>query len=284
MSRPLRLDLERALYHITARGDRRSAIYHSDTDRQVWLSMLGKTCKRFEFRIHAYCQMGNHYHLLLETQHGMLARGLQQLNSTYAAYYNRQYNQVGHLFQGRYKAILCQSDTYLLELSRYVELNPVRAQLVTHPADWIWSSYRAKVAQTSAPSWLDTQMVLGHFNTSNTIAAYASFVADGLLGRSPWADLAHGVLLGDAEFQAAYQEQPQYGNQLEIQRTQRKFLTPGLDDFFQRYSDRREAMARAYFSHSYTMAEIARHAQVCVKTVSRAIAAFRELEEHTKRD
>lgn len=284
MSRPLRLDIEQALYHITARGDRRGAIYHSDTDRQVWLAMLGKACRRFEFRIHAYCQMGNHYHLLLETQYGMLARGLQQLNSTYAAYYNRQYNQVGHVFQGRYKAILCQSDTYLLELSRYVELNPVRAQLVEHPADWIWSSYRARVAQTSAPTWLDTQMVLGHFGTSNTIAAYASFVAEGLLGRSPWANLAHGVLLGDSDFQARYQEHPLYGNQREIRRSQRKLLTPDLDDFFQRYPDRREAMARAYFSHSYTMLEIARHARVSVKTVSRAISAFRAPEKRTETD
>lgn len=246
--------------------------------------MLGKTCQRFEFRIHAYCQMGNHYHLLLETEHGMLARGLQHLNSSYAAYYNRQHNQVGHVFQGRYKAILCQSDTYLLELSRYVELNPVRAQLVTHPADWIWSSYRAKVAQTSAPTWLDTQMVLCHFGKSNPITAYASFIAEGLHGRSPWANLTHGVLLGDADFQARYQDHPLYGNQREIRRPQRKLLTPDLDDFFQRYPDRREAMARAYFSHSYTMPEIARHARVSVKTVSRAVAAFRGPEKHTCRD
>ncbi|WP_374360044.1 transposase [Pseudoduganella danionis] len=283
MNRPLRLDLEHALYHITARGDRRDAIYHSDTDRQVWLAMLGETCKRFEFRIHAYCQMGNHYHLLLETQHGMLARGLRHLNGSYAAYYNRQYDQVGHVFQGRYKAILCQSDTYLLELSRYVELNPVRASLVAHPADWIWSSYRAKVAQASAPAWLDTQVVLSHFGPSDTVAAYASFVANGLLERSPWANLAHGVLLGDADFQAQYLEHSLAGDQREIQRTQRKLVTPELADFFERYPDRYEAMARAYFSHSYTMPEIARHARVSVKTVSRAIAAFKTAEKPAER-
>ncbi|MFC0170222.1 transposase [Pseudoduganella danionis] len=283
MNRPLRLDIEQALYHITARGDRRGAIYHSDTDRQVWLAMLGETCKRFEFHIHAYCQMGNHYHLLLETLHGMLARGLRHLNGNYAAYYNRQYHQVGHVFQGRYKAILCQSNTYLLELSRYVELNPVRASLVAHPADWIWSSYRAKVAQTSAPAWLDTQVVLGHFGPSDTVAAYASFVADGLLERSPWANLAHGMLLGDADFQAQYLEHPLSGDQREIQRAQRKLVTPELSDFFKRYPNRYEAMARAYLSHSYTMPEIARHARVSVKTVSRAIAAFKTAEKPAER-
>jgi len=136
MARPLRLEYAGALYHVTARGDRREDIFFLDEDRADFLSVLGEVCERFNWIVHAYCQMTNHYHLLLETVDGNLSRGMRrQLNGVYTQRLNRRHGLVGHLFQGRYKAVLVQKDAYLLELTRYVALNPVRARMVADPGE-----------------------------------------------------------------------------------------------------------------------------------------------------
>ena len=127
MARPLRLEFSGALYYVTSRGDRREDIYRNREDRQLWLGILGHVCDRFNWVIHGYYQMTNHYHLLVETVDGKLSRGMRQLNGVYTQAFNRRYNESGHLFQGRYKAILVQKEAYLLELTRYVVLNPVCA-------------------------------------------------------------------------------------------------------------------------------------------------------------
>ncbi len=142
MARPLRIEFAGALYHITSRGDRRDAIFLEDGDRELWLDGLGQVCKRFNWVVHAYCQMGNHYHLLAETPDSNLSAGMRQLNGVYTQRFNRIHRRVGHLFQGRYKAILVQKDAYLLELSRYIVLNPVCARMVRTARDWPWSNYR----------------------------------------------------------------------------------------------------------------------------------------------
>ena len=120
MTRPLRLEFSGALYHITSRGDRREDIFLNDDDRDAWLAILGSVSERFNWTVHAYCQMTNHYHLLLETVDGHLSSGMRQLNGVYTQRFNRSHGLVGHLYQGRYKAILVQKDRYLLELTRYV--------------------------------------------------------------------------------------------------------------------------------------------------------------------
>ena len=130
MTRPLRLEFAGALYHVTSRGDHREAIYLDDIDRMAWLDILALVCKRFNFVIHAYCEMTNHYHVLIETIEGNLSQGMRQLNGLYTQHFNRRHRLVGHLFQGRYKAILVQKESYLLELTRYVILNPIRARMV----------------------------------------------------------------------------------------------------------------------------------------------------------
>lgn len=127
MTRPLRLEFAGALYHVTSRGDHRGSIYFDDTDRLAWLDVLATVCARFNFVVHSYCQMTNHYHLLIETIDGDLARGMRQLNGAYSQHFNRRHGLVGHVFQGRYKAILVQKESYLMELARYVVLNPMRA-------------------------------------------------------------------------------------------------------------------------------------------------------------
>jgi REP element-mobilizing transposase RayT len=145
MSRPLRIELSGGVYHVTSRGGGREAIYWSDVDREAWLALLGRVCERFNWVCHAYCQMSNHYHLVLETPEGNLAQGMRQLNGVYTQTINRSRQRVGHVFQGRYKAILVEKDSYLLELARYVVLNPVRAGMVSDAGDWPWSSYPARV-------------------------------------------------------------------------------------------------------------------------------------------
>ena len=146
MARPLRLEFAGALYHITSRGDRREAIYRDNDDRLQWFEVVGQVCERFNWVIHGYCQMTNHYHLLAETIDGNLSRGMRQLNGIYTQNFNRRHHESGHVFQGRYKAILVQKDCHLLELTRYVVLNPVRAGMVMRPEEWAWTSYHATIS------------------------------------------------------------------------------------------------------------------------------------------
>jgi len=126
MTRPVRIEFEGALYHVTSRGDRREAIYEDDADRVAFLGVVESVAETFNWVCHAYCQMTNHYHLVIETPDGNLSKGMRQLNGVYTQLLNRKYARVGHLFQGRYKAILVDADAHLLELTRYVVLNPVR--------------------------------------------------------------------------------------------------------------------------------------------------------------
>jgi REP element-mobilizing transposase RayT len=155
MARSLRIEFAGALYHVTSWGDGREAIYVQDQDREVWLEVLGHVCERFNWVVHAYCQIGNHYHLLVETPDGNLAKGMRQLNGVYTQRFNQAHPRVGHVFQGGYKAILVQKEAYLLELSRYVVLNPVRARMVREAADWPWSNYRATAGMSPGPDWLE---------------------------------------------------------------------------------------------------------------------------------
>ena len=140
MARPLRLEFAGALYHITSRGDRQEAIYLDDPDRECFLALLRDVRERYNWLIHAYCLMDNHYHLLVETPDGNLSKGMRHLNGVYTQSSNARHGRVGHVFQGRYNAILVQKEAYLLELARYIVLNPVRARMVRTALDWPWSS------------------------------------------------------------------------------------------------------------------------------------------------
>jgi len=163
MSRPLRLEYAGALYHITSRGDRREAIYENDQDRVAFNSVLNVVCDTYNWVCHTYCQMDNHYHLLIETPDANLSKGMRQLNGVYTQTYNRTHGRVGHVFQGRYKAILVEKENYLLELSRYIELNPVRAGMVQSVSDWPWSSYRATIGLDEGLKCLNTDWLLSAF-------------------------------------------------------------------------------------------------------------------------
>jgi putative transposase len=202
MARPLRLEFAGALYHITSGGDRREAIYRDIEDRQQWMEILSQICERFNWMIHGYCQMTNHYHLLAETVNGNLSRGMRQLNGLYTPKFNRRYHESGHLFQGRYKAILVHKDSHLLELTRYVVLNPVRARMVKKPEDWAWSCYNAMTNAEIERRWLDVDWTLGQFgeNRVQAIDAYRQFVMAGKGLPDPKEQVRHQMFFGNDVF------------------------------------------------------------------------------------
>jgi len=281
MSRPLRVEHENACYHVTARGDRRSTIFRTDSDRLTWLALLAETCKRFDFIVFAYCLMGNHYHLVVQTRKGNLSRGMRYLNSNYSQYFNRQHGLVGHVFQGRYHAVLCQENEYLDELLRYTVLNPVRAGLVTHPAHWLWSSYLPMIGSIDAPEWLERDAMLKRFGNDHgeAICVYESFVFEGIGKESPFRAVRHQLFLGDDDFCERAERQGFSSDLTEINRSQRRAVVAPLAAYFALYPNRKEAMARAYLSHVYTMSEVADFCEVSVRTVSRAVKSYRKMSD-----
>ena len=276
MTRPLRLEFAGALYHITSRGDRMEEIYRNEADRRAWLEILRLVCARFNFIVHAYCQMTNHYHLLLETVDGNLQLGMRQLNGVYSQGFNRRHGLVGHIFQGRYKAILVQKESHLLELARYIVLNPLRAGMVVAPDDWPWSSHHVLLGEKPAPCWLHTDGLLGRFGAcrGQAMQAYRRFVMQGMGLDSPLSNTRHQLMLGDAAFVARHQQEGGPESFCEISRAQRRSLALSIDEYRTKYACRDEAMARAYLSTAFTMAHIARHFGVSYKTVSRAVKNF----------
>ena len=284
MTRPLRLEFPGALYHITSRGDRQKAIYLDDHDREGWLSVLARVCRRFNFIVHAYCQMTNHYHVMLETVEGNLAQGMRQLNGIYSQDFNRRHHLVGHVFQGRYKAILVQKECYLLELARYIVLNPVRAGMVNRAEEWPWSSHAAFVATSGAPAWLETDWLLSQFGPSRieAVKAYRKFIASGMDRRSPLKETQHQLVLGNDAFVAQHSQPLGQQELTAVCRDQRRLGARSLAQYSEEYSNRDEAMARAYRSTVFAMVEIAKHFNVSYQTVSRAVKKYENCPEVTE--
>ena len=277
MARPLRIELSGGLYHVTSRGDRREDIYLDDDDRLAWLTLLGEVCKRFNWVCHAYCLMTNHYHIVVETPEGNLSQGMRQLNGVYTQHINRRHRRVGHVFQGRYKAILVEKEAYLLELARYVVLNPVRAGMVKAAEDWPWSSHRAMTAEVPAPDWLQRDWLLGQFGMQRkrAIEKYIDFVRAGQGLPSIWERLQNQIYLGSEVFVSRMQQNVMADEALkEIPRVQRRPVAKPLA-FYERHAKARaEAMALAYLSGDYSMRAVAEHFGVHYSTVSRAVRDY----------
>lgn len=273
MARPLRLEYAGAIYHVFSRGNRREPIYLDDQDFGGFVDLLGEVCARFNWVVHAYCLMTNHYHLLVETPDANLSRGMRQLNGEHTQRFNRRHRRVGHVFQGRYKAILVQRGSYLLELTRYVVLNPVKAGMVGDPGEWAWSSYNAQVAREPAPEWLDVEWLLGQFGTrpGEAIPRYARFVAAGAGKESPLNGVRDQLYLGDEAFGERIRSLANGRNLREISRSQRRPVARSLGEYARISRSRDEAMACAYGSGAYTMREIADYFGVHYMTVSRAV-------------
>lgn len=274
MARPLRIEFAGAMYHVTARGNAQGDIYTHDEEREKYLAIFANACKRFDWYCHAYCLMTNHYHLLIETNSPTLSKGVKYLNGTYTQYFNRRHKRVGHVFQGRYKAILVQKENYLLELSRYVVLNPVRASMVRQAIDWPWSSYRETAGYNHNDSFLTTDWLLSAFTTNKKDAQqhYRRFVQEGKNQPSPWESLKNQIYLGSDQFVEDMQCKINPKQSLEdIPRKQKQSPPKPLSYYENRYERRREAMAYAYLSRHYTLAEVGKWFGVSYATVSRAV-------------
>ena len=202
MARPLRLEYPGALWHITSRGNEQRPIFLDDEDRLAFLALLARAIVRHDWILHAYVLMTNHFHLVLETPQCTLSRGMHWLNTCYVQYFNRKYKRSGHLFQGRFKGILVDSNEYFLEVCRYTVLNPVRAGMVEKAGDYVWSSYRATAGLAPVPEWLTVAPLLGRLrrDPDEARALYREFVNDGLHVPSPWEKVSGQVYLGGPAF------------------------------------------------------------------------------------
>lgn len=273
MARPLRLEYPGCVYHVTSRGNARQRIYTSTADRQAFLATLSSVMNRSHWLCHAYCLMDNHYHLLIETPEANLSRGMRQLNGVYTQWFNRAHHRVGHLLQGRYKAVVVDKESHLLELCRYVVLNPVRAKMTKRAGQWPWSSYRATAGREAAPDYLTVDWVLGQFSEDKrkALERYQAYVAEEVEGQSPWNALKGQILLGPDEFVDRHRDRlKEVVKVKEIPRRQRYASRPPLDEIFKR-SPRERSIYQAHMDYGYTLREISDRLGLHYTTVSKIV-------------
>jgi putative transposase len=276
MSRPLRIEYAEAIYHITSRGNARMSIFKDDKDRRMLLNILEEVNDRYHWFCHAYCLMNNHYHLVIETSDGNLSKGMRQLNGIYTMRFNRRHGSVGHVFQGRYKAIVIQKESYLLEVCRYVVLNPQRAKLVEAPERW--SSYRATAGIEKAHPCLTIDWVLGQFGSKKRTAEkrYRAFVMDGIRGHRIWDDVKGQSILGGEDFVSGLIDYARgYEEVKEIPKVQRYLNRPSLTEIFRNAKGEKRKRDRGIVETvkrwGYSEREVADYLRLHYSTVSRLI-------------
>lgn len=282
MSRPLRIEFAGALYHVTARGDRREDIFVDDTDRARLLAVVAQGMGRFDAEVLSYCLMSNHYHFVVHTRAANLSLLMRHINGVYSQAFNRRHGKVGHLFQGRFKAILVDREAYMLEVCRYVELNPVRAGMVAAPSDWPWSSYRAHTGQSKGAQWLDTPGLHGYLLGEAALAPadvqraqvlYAELVAAGH-GMKFWDDaLNRQIYLGDDDFMQRMLDaaSPPAKLNSEVPKPQRH-IPRTLAQWLKQSATREEALRCAHVESGLSMTALAAELGVSVARVSQLIA------------
>jgi len=279
MARPLRIEYDGAVYHITSRGNGRENIFLDEEDREIFLNLLTSVKERSNWLCHAYCLMDNHYHLMIETPEGNLSKGMRQLNGVYTQRFNKRHNRVGHVFQGRYKSIIIDKESYLLEVSRYVVLNPVRAGVVATPSEWKWSSYKGTAGLSNPHPLLTTDWLLGQFDREKSKAKdkYIAFVLDGISGRAIWDELSGQCLLGDGNFVDRLKKYLDKQESIEeIPVRQRLPGRPNLKTLFHNGGtlsrlERNEIIEEAIMHHGYSQKEVADHLKLHYSTISRLI-------------
>ncbi len=273
MTRPLRLRIPGATHHVFARGIERQSIFRDPSDRQSFLSILAKVAHQERLRCHAYCLMGNHYHLILETERGSLSDAMRDLNGLYAQRFNRRHERTGHVFEGRFQSRLVDSEAYLLEAVRYVLLNPVRSGEVARAEDWLWSSYRATLGLAPAPSFLTLDTALGMLSadTGRARELFRAFVEDGDSQSGP--EGAPGPALGTASFIRDLAPCLRaVANHEEFPRRERFVARPSLAEIFASAwtaDARSQAVRAARLRHGYRLREIGVHLDLHYSTVSK---------------
>ncbi|KTD70029.1 Transposase IS200 like protein [Legionella steelei] len=274
MVRALRIEYCGAMYHITSRGNKQEDIYLSNEDRVLFLEIFTHVCNKCKWVCHAYCLMSNHYHLLIETPLGNLSKGMQLLNGIYTQKFNQRHHRVGHVFQGRFKGILIEKESYLLELSRYIVLNPVRAKIVFFPEDWAWSSYKATINQAPKPNWLSIEFLLSAFNSNLLIATdkYKQFVHEGRSAKTPWDNLKNQIFLGSEVFVNEMQSKMEQEKKLTyISQSHYKPVKESLTKYSNASPHRNECIKIAYATGQFSFAEIGEHFGLHYSWVSRIV-------------
>jgi len=271
MARPLRIEFPGALYHVTSRGNARAPIFLEDCDRRLILRILSDVVARYRWVCHAYCLMTNHFHLLIETPEANLSRGMRQLDGLYTQRFNRAHERVGHILQGRFGAVLVERDAHLLELARYVVLNPVRAGLVATAEAYPWSSLRATIGLAPAPEWLSTGALLARFGSR---ARYLEFVHEGVGQASPWTGLRGAVLGSDAFIERLAGRIDHRACETEFPRPERLVHREPIEVFFPpavtaNLPLRNHRIRELVASGRYTVAEVGRQLGLHYSTVSR---------------
>lgn len=268
MARPLRIEYPGAFYHVTSRGNEQKDIFKSRKDREKFLSYLQSSVERYGALIHVYCLMTNHYHLLMETPRGNLSEIMQHINGAYTTYFNVKRKRYGHLFQGRYKAILVEADEYAVELSRYIHLNPVKTGMVSEPQKYEWSSYRCYIGTGAGTEWLKTDFILNYFDKERVEAGrkYTQFVEELLNNEyeSPLKAVIASTVLGTPEFIAEISEKHVAGRKADRSVPAVKELTglPSLDEIIKKVNEAlvgQEKLAKKisiYFCHCYSGAKL----------------------------
>jgi REP-associated tyrosine transposase len=280
MARPLRIEYDGALYHVTSRGNDRKAIFRDNADRKLFLDTLSRVTERFHWICHAYCLMNNHYHLIIETPDGNLSKGMRQLNGVYTQAFNKRHRRVEHLFQGRFKGILVQKESHFMEVCRYVVLNPVRARSVQQPQQWKWSSYGATAGTVAPHGCLTIDEILGHFGRRKALAQekYREFVQNGVESASIWEELKGQSLLGVEGFAEGLLGHVSGKTKIrEIPKGQRYVGRRSLAKLF--YSNRNKKFSRnqkiaeAVTRYGYSQMELADFLGLHYSTISRLINA-----------
>ena len=275
MSRPLRIQAPGLTYHITARGNGQMKIFLDYIDRCRFLAILAHIIQHFRLLCHAYCLMGNHYHLAATTTEANLSRAIKQLNGDYAQWWNRRHRRVGHMVQGRFGSQIVQDHTYLRDVCRYIVLNPVRARMVPTPAKWRWSSYLATAGLIRAPSFLQCDVLLDLLSAgdpADRAKRYREFVLD---RDARFLRLPEDAILGDEAFVARFKALRARVSR-EIPRAQGR---PTLDAIFRAAITRpaRNAAVVVAFRERYVLAEIARYLDVHPSTISKIVSAHRSV-------
>lgn len=285
MSRPLRLEFPDALYHITSRGDRREDIYDDDTDRAEFLKIFSTVIKQYNWVCYAYVLMSNHYHLLIQTPDSNLSKGMRQLNGVYTQFYNRRHRKTGHLFQGRYKSILVDQQHYLLELSRYIVLNPLKAGMVKHVRQWPWSSYQAMTGLSESPDWLSAEYLLLQFSKQrkSAIRKYQSFVDAGTKNGPIWSQLTNQVYLGDSQFiEKAQKYLAEKKRDTQIPKVQRRGVAKSLQEYERNAKCRNEAIVQAYASGAYSYQDLGTYFDLHFTRIGKIVREFSQAELMSK--
>lgn len=277
MSRPVRIEFPGANYYVTGKGNGAKAVFIDDEDRAVFLNVIDTVVSRFEWLIHSYVLMDNHYHLVVECPNANLSKGMRQLNGVYTQHFNRRHSAEGPLFQGRFKSILFEKQSYLLPLCRHAVLNPVRCDAVTSPQKYRWSSYRAHIGLVKAPQWLGSDTLMRQFGKreKDSQRKYRDFVKLSPNEPSPLEGRAAQVLLGSPAF--VEEMQPILNGEKIAKRgpraaKRRRSLSSLCKNVESKTKDERnKVIRRAHIDHSYTLKEIGDFLGLHYTTVSKVV-------------